>query len=193
MATVLTANNGPYVFDDPGSSTTYAKLHRDPAFDESSEFFQGMNIEVTGGDRYAGTMFTLQTAQPIALGTTPLTFVQGETGGGVGPAWLTDAALDTTGFPAGSVSMTFVADVVVPDGVTAVVELRIDGLAETVGSTVIARATVVGPFAGPTIGASVAGFTRSAGMILVHLSASTSDAMQPIEVQNVRIFLGTDD
>jgi hypothetical protein len=190
MAESLTANNGPYIIEEPGSSTTYAKLHRDPAFDESSEFYLGMKVAVVGGDTYSGAMFTLIEA-PAILGTDPMIFALGAGGGGIGPAWLTDAALDVSRIQAGTIPLTFEADVSIPAGATAMVEFRTGGNAETAGSTVAARCTQAGPFSGTAIGASVAGLTQSAGMILLHLSASTSDAEKPIEVQKVRIFAGT--
>lgn len=190
MATSLTANNGPYVFDDPGSSTTFARIHRDPSADESSDFFAGMNIAVTGGDAYAGTTFRLATGQPITLGTTPLVFVQGAAGGGVGPAWLTDAEIDVSRMPSGSLSLTFQADLVVPIGATARVEIRTGGAAETPGDVVAARATQEGPFVGTMVGASVAGVAQSTDPILLHLSASTTDSTKAIEVKGFSLTVG---
>lgn len=64
---------GVYVIDDLGwdgvSSTTYARMHRDPSFSTSGQFAQYMIFQARSGTTYGGHYFQLATAN-VVLGTT---------------------------------------------------------------------------------------------------------------------------
>lgn len=104
--------------------------------------------------------------------------------------WLTDAAIEITGLAEGNHSLTFTVWLEVEAGATAVVQFKTGGLAETVGGTEAAAVTQAGPFSGFVSGVNVAGVDRSEGMILLHLSASTTDVDKPVELQDVEIEIG---
>lgn len=74
--------NGAYVVTDPGSAATKFVLTRGTDYDQTSEISAGDGFYITSGATLANTIWVEQTAAPITVGTTPITFSQ--FGGGSG-------------------------------------------------------------------------------------------------------------
>lgn len=74
--------NGAYVVTDPGSAATKFVLTRGTDYDQTAEINAGDGFYITSGATLANTIWVEQTAAPIAVGTTPITFSQ--FGGGSG-------------------------------------------------------------------------------------------------------------
>lgn len=110
-------------------------------------------------------------------------------------SWLVDAEFDVAGFAAGStMPVTITATVDVPSGATGVFSASTGGAAETTGSTTLSSVAVAGPVSSWEVtGAVLAGVSQSAGKVLVHVCAATSDASLPVEVTGITITIGTDD
>ena len=73
------ARTGIYVLDNIGEdpithADTYAEMHRATDLDTSAETLPGLFFEVTGGTSWGGFWFRLTSQNPIALGTTVLTW-----------------------------------------------------------------------------------------------------------------------
>jgi hypothetical protein len=90
--------SGPYVVEDAGGSwvwtldiptstyywfyvATYARMRRAPGYDAAADFIQNMVFQAQTGNDFGTGFFSLDTAQPITLGVTPLnwTFTPGPT------------------------------------------------------------------------------------------------------------------
>ena len=112
---------------------------------------------------------------------------------GTATSWLADAEFDVAELPAGTHPVTFTAIVSAPGATTATISVRSGGAAEEIGTAQAAVASVAGPCFTSVAGASVAGVDVSAGKVLLHVCAATSDASVPVDVAEFLLTIGTDD
>lgn len=106
--------------------------------------------------------------------------------------WLADAVFDVAEL-SGSQPLIFTANVRATGATTVTVSVRAGGVAEEIGTTQVAAASTVGPCHTTVVGSSVAGVDASAGIVLLHVCATTSDVSVPVDVTGISISIGADD
>lgn len=107
--------------------------------------------------------------------------------------WLADAEFDVSELPTGTHPVTFTAIVYAPGTTTATLSVRSGGSAEEIGTAQAAAVSVPGPCYTTVAGVSVAGIDVSAGIVLMHVCAATSDASVPVDVTEFLLTIGSDD
>jgi hypothetical protein len=107
------------------------------------------------------------------------------------PAWLADVVMDLAMFPAGTLPVTFTADVVVEGEIeTGYFFISTGGDPRTIGTDAAAALEQAGPFSGAATGANAAGVAQSTSPVVLHLMAAITSSSYFIEISNVRITVG---
>ena len=109
------------------------------------------------------------------------------------PTWLADVVMDLAMFPAGTLPVTFTADVVVggESGDEGFFAVTTSGDPRTVGDTFPGWYVVkTGPFSGSVTGVNVDDVVMAGVEIVFHLIAISSNS-DFVEISNVRITVGS--
>ena len=114
-------------------------------------------------------------------------FRTNETGG----AWLADVVLDLSAFPAGTLPVTFAADVLV-GGSSDQGDFYVStgDAPRSTGDHLCADLSVNGPFVGRVTVPNLNGVVRSSSPVVLHLACATNNANY-VEIQNVVVTVGT--